>query len=113
MGRSDAACCRRPSARFDTRSSRVVSCCRHNAHAATGFASQVDLAALFVERSVALLRGGGVVSLLLPVKLWRSLAGGGIRHLVARRTTLLRLEDLSGSAHAFDAAVYPSLLVAK
>ena len=84
-----------------------------NAHAATGFASQVDLAALFVERSVALLRGGGVVSLLLPVKLWRSLAGGGIRHLVARRTTLLRLEDLSGSAHAFDAAVYPSLLVAK
>ena len=84
-----------------------------NAHAATGFASQVDLAALFVERSVALLRDGGVVSLLLPVKLWRSLAGGGVRQLVARRTTLLRIEDLSGSTHAFDAAVYPSLLVAR
>jgi len=83
------------------------------AKASAGFASQVDLAALFVERSVSLLREGGVVSLLLPMKLWRSLSGGGVRQFLAARTQLLRLEDLSESRHAFDAAVYPSLLVAR
>jgi SAM-dependent methyltransferase len=84
-----------------------------SARAAPGFASQVDLAALFVERSVALLREAGVVSLLLPVKLWRSLAGGGLRRFLTQRTDVLRLEDLSESKQAFDAAVYPSLLVAR
>jgi hypothetical protein len=84
-----------------------------SAGVAPGFASQVDLAALFVERSVALLRDGGIVSLLLPVKLWRSLAGGGVREFLSRRAEVVRLEDLSQSAHAFDAAVYPSLLVAR
>jgi hypothetical protein len=83
------------------------------ANAAPGFASQVDLAALFVERSVSLLRNGGSLSLLLPAKLWRSLAGGGLRHFLARSTGLMRLEDLSESRHTFDAAVYPSLLVAR
>jgi hypothetical protein len=82
------------------------------AGAAPGFATQVDLAALFVERSVALLRDGGTLSLLLPVKLWKSLAGSGLRQFVTRATQPLRLEDFSDSRHAFDAAVYPSLLVA-
>ncbi|HEU4995019.1 MAG TPA: N-6 DNA methylase [Gemmatimonadaceae bacterium] len=80
---------------------------------APGFASQVDLAALFVERSVSLLRTGGVVSLLLPAKLWHSLAGGGVRSFLLRRTRIGRLEDYSESRQAFDAAVYPSLLVAR
>ena len=83
------------------------------ARAGSGFAAQVDLAALFVERSLDLLRPGGVVALLLPVKLWRSLAGGGVRRLVAERAALIALEDWSDSPHAFDAAVYPSLLVAR
>jgi len=80
--------------------------------ASRGFASQVDLAALFVERSLSLLRPGGALSLLLPVKLWRSLAGGGVRRLL-ERVDLRRVEDLSASRHAFDAAVYPSLVVAR
>ena len=84
-----------------------------SAGVATGFASQVDLAALFVERAVQLLRPGGVASLLVPSKLWRSLAGGGVRSLLARTTTLARLEDLGDARRAFDAAVYPSLVVAQ
>ena len=84
-----------------------------SAGVATGFASQVDLAALFIERSVQLLRPGGVASLLVPSKLWRSLAGGGVRAFLARTTTVARLEDLGDSQHAFDAAVYPSLVVAR
>ena len=82
------------------------------AGAGSGFASQIDLAALFIERSVELLREGGVLSLLVPAKLWRSLAGGGVRRLLADATSLLEIDDLAESPHAFDAAVYPSILTA-
>jgi hypothetical protein len=82
------------------------------AGASTGFASQVDLSALFVERSLRLLRPRGVLALLLPVKLWQSLAGGGVRRLLVDEGRVLRVEDLGAEGSAFDAAVYPSLLVA-
>lgn len=80
--------------------------------AGRGFGSQGDLAAPFVERSVDLLRASGAVGLLLPSKLWRSLAGGGVRRLVHERTTPLALEDHSEARPEFDAAVYPSIFVA-
>ncbi len=83
------------------------------AGAGAGFAGQVDVAALFVERSVRLLAPSGALSLLLPVKLWRSLAGGGVRRFIDAETRLRRVEDLSEAPTAFDAAVYPSLLVAQ
>ncbi|MEJ7812243.1 MAG: hypothetical protein WKG32_17660 [Gemmatimonadaceae bacterium] len=83
------------------------------ARAGAGFGAQADLAALFVERSVSLLRDGGVLGLLLPAKLWRALAGGGVRRLLAERTDLLALDDWSDSPAAFDAVVYPSSLVAR
>ena len=83
------------------------------AHAGRGFAAQVDLAALFVERSLDLLREGAPLALLLPAKLWRALAGGGVRRLLAERATVVALEDWSESPAAFDAATYPSLLVAR
>ena len=82
------------------------------AGAGSGFAAQVDLAALFVERSLGLTAPSGVLALLVPAKLWRSLAGGGTRALLARGARLLRLEDWSDAPCAFDAAVYPSVLVA-
>lgn len=83
------------------------------AHAGRGFAAQVDLAALFVERSLDLLRDGAPLALLLPAKLWRALAGGGVRRLLAERASVIALEDWSGFPGAFDAATYPSLLVAR
>ena len=82
------------------------------AHAGAGFAAQVDLAALFVERSLELLRPNGVFSLLLPSKLWRSLAGGSVRRVLGTSATMLEIDDLSESPQAFDAAVYPSIVVA-
>jgi hypothetical protein len=82
------------------------------AGAGRGFSSQVDLAAVFVERSLQLLAPDGVMSLLLPSKLWRSLSGGGMRRLVASDARLVRVEDYSELPAAFDAAVYPGLLVA-
>ncbi len=83
------------------------------AGAAKGFAGQVDVAALFVERALRLLAPGGTLALLVPTKLWCSLAGGGVRRLIASETRLRRLEDYSEALTAFDAAVYPSLIVAQ
>ena len=83
------------------------------ARAGRGFAAQVDLAALFVERGLALTRPGGALALLLPAKLWRSLAGGGVRRLLATRASITHFEDWSEASTAFDAAVYPSGIVAR
>ena len=83
------------------------------AGAGRGFAAQVDLSALFVERSVKLLREEGTLAVLVPAKLWRSLAGGGLRRFLTAHAPPIALDDWSESAPAFDAAVYPSLLVAR
>jgi hypothetical protein len=82
------------------------------AGAGRGFASQVDLAALFVERSFNLLAPEAALSLLLPAKLWRSLAGGSLRRFVLEHARVSRIEDYSDVPATFDAAVYPGLLVA-
>jgi hypothetical protein len=82
------------------------------AGAGAGFAAQIDLASLFVERSLGLLSPAGTMALLVPSKLWRSLAGGGVRRLLLDRASLRRIEDHSEAPGAFDAAVYPSLVVA-
>jgi hypothetical protein len=81
------------------------------AGASSGFAGQIDLAALFVERATRLTAPNGAISLLVPAKLWRSLAGGGVRRFIAADNSLRRVEDYSNAAAAFDAAVYPSLVV--
>ncbi len=83
------------------------------ARAGSGFAAQVDLAALFVERSVGLLGPAGALALLLPAKLWRSLAGGGVRRLLQTDATVLAVDDWSDAPAMFDAATYPSLVVAQ
>ena len=82
------------------------------AHATRGFSTQVDLAALFVERGIGLAGPRGCVALLLPAKLWCSLAGGGVRRLLGAQTQVRAIEDWSDAPSAFDAAVYPSILLA-
>lgn len=76
------------------------------------FGSQVDLAAPFVERSLELLQPSGVIALLLPIKLWSSLAGAALREHIAASGRLLGVEDFTAAPQMFDAATYPSLLVA-
>jgi hypothetical protein len=83
------------------------------AGAGRGFGAQIDMAALFVERSFGLLGSGATMGLLLPSKLWRSLAGGGVRQLLMERTDLVGLDDFSEAHSSFGAAVYPSLLVCR
>lgn len=83
------------------------------AGAGAGFAAQADLAVAFVERAVQLLRPGATMALLLPAKLWRNLSGGGVRRLLLHDTHLRALHDWSDAPALFDAATYPSLLVAQ
>ncbi|HEX2722086.1 MAG TPA: hypothetical protein VHM24_04155, partial [Gemmatimonadaceae bacterium] len=82
------------------------------AGAGRGFGSQVDVAALFIERSIDLLRPDGMCGLIVPSKLWRSLAGGGVRDFLTTHASIRELHDLSEAPLMFDAAVYPSILVA-
>jgi hypothetical protein len=82
------------------------------AAAGKGFASQADAAALFVERCSDLVQPEGTIALVLPSKLWRSLAGGGVRSLIAERMTLREIHDLTAAPSLFDAAVYPSVITA-
>ncbi|MEO7359040.1 MAG: N-6 DNA methylase, partial [Gemmatimonadaceae bacterium] len=82
------------------------------AGAGAGFSAQADLAVAFVERGAELLKPRGVLALLLPAKLWRSLAGGGVRKYLADNMHVQIVRDWSDAVAVFDAAVYPSLLVA-
>ncbi len=83
------------------------------AGAGVGFAAQADLSTAFIERGVKLLAPGGVAALLVPAKLWRALAGGGIREWLADHTDVRVIRDWSDTPALFDAAVYPSLVVAE
>lgn len=82
------------------------------AGAGAGFAAQSDLAVAFIERSIELLAPGGVLALLVPAKLWRTLSGGGIRRMLLEQTNVRALHDWSDAEAQFDAATYPSLVVA-
>lgn len=82
------------------------------AGAATGFAAQADLAAAFLERGTQLLSPDGTIAMLVPAKLWRALAGGGTRQFLAQHTRIHLLRDWSDAPPLFDAATYPSLIVA-
>jgi hypothetical protein len=83
------------------------------AAAGSGFASQVDTAALFMERAVKLAGDGGIVALVVPAKLWRSLAGGGVREFLLGNTTVTQLSDLTLAESIFEASVYPSTIVTR
>ncbi len=74
------------------------------------FGAQVDLANVFLERSIQLLKHDGRLAALVPAKMLRSLQGTGIRRVLAD-TNLVRIEDFSESnQQLFDATTYPCAL---
>ena len=77
-----------------------------------GFAAQLDLSALFLERSLGLLADGGVLGFLLPSKLTRSLSAGAVRKRLLDMTEILSLEDRSSAPNRlFEATTYPLALL--
>jgi hypothetical protein len=75
--------------------------------------AQVDLALLFLERSVRLLRQHGTLALLLPAKLFRSLYAAGARELLLTATRLGVIEDFALDHRGmFDADAFTGVIVA-
>ena len=75
-----------------------------------GAGSQVDISACFAERSLSLLKPGGVLAAVLPTKLARALYGGGFRRLMMSEATVSWVSEL---AEAFpDASSRPMAVVA-
>ncbi|WP_158542623.1 Eco57I restriction-modification methylase domain-containing protein [Lujinxingia litoralis] len=74
------------------------------------FGAQADLAALFVERSLELLKPGGRLVALVPGKVLRSLNGASLRRVLGEHE-LEGVEDRSeASAAMFEATTYPAVL---
>ena len=85
------------------------------AGAGRGFGAQLDLSALFLERSLELLDEGGALGFLLPAKLARGLSAGALRKQLLEQTQIIRIEDCSlATRRFFEATTYPmSLLLAR
>jgi hypothetical protein len=80
----------------------------------SGFAHAPDLSVAFVERSLELVRPGGVIALLLPSKLLRAGYGARLRALLRREATVLFLGDRGHARDTgFAATVFPMVLVAR
>ncbi|HTS88181.1 MAG TPA: N-6 DNA methylase [Gemmatimonadales bacterium] len=78
-----------------------------------GFSHQPDLAVAFVERGAELLSPGGVLALLLPLKVTTAGYARAMRAGLAREFTLHVLADLTEDRSApFDATTYPAAVVA-
>ncbi|HSK20260.1 MAG TPA: hypothetical protein VK912_13995 [Longimicrobiales bacterium] len=76
--------------------------------------AQVDLAFLFLERSLRLLRVRGTLGMVLPAKLFRSLAPGGARALLLGDTHISSIEDHSLDQRAvFDADAFTAVVIAQ
>ncbi|MBX9929021.1 MAG: N-6 DNA methylase [Gemmatimonadaceae bacterium] len=78
-----------------------------------GFGVQLDVAALFIERALELAAPGGTIALLVPAKLWGSIAGSGVRAMLRDRATLVQLRDLIEAPALFAAVTYPSVLICR
>lgn len=103
----------RLTARYEVLRRAAWSAGARGAGAGAAFGAQPELAAAFVERACELLAPGGTVALLVPAKLWRTLAGGGVRRYLLEHVQLRTLEDWSEAPALFDAVTYPSLVVAE
>jgi hypothetical protein len=82
------------------------------AGAGRGFAAQLDLSALFLERSLGLLAENGALGMLLPAKLTRTLSAGALRARLATSARILCLEDCAlAPERLFEATTYPLALL--
>ncbi len=83
--------------------------------AGRGFGAQLDLSALFLERSLELLDEGGTLGFMVPAKLARGLSAGALRRQLLVQTTIIRIEDCAlATRRLFEATTYPmSLLMSR
>jgi len=73
-------------------------------HSPAAAGAQVDLALLFLEKSISLLADRGSLGMLLPARILRSLYGGGARRMLLREMRLACIDDYSLHQHSIFAA---------
>jgi hypothetical protein len=77
------------------------------------FGNSPDLSVAFMERSLELAARGGVLAMLVPVKITSAGYASIARHALATTTTIHALADLTRDSSAdFGATVYPMALIA-
>ena len=85
-----------------------------SAYGGSRASGQVDLSLLFLERSVRLLNDGGVLAMLLPAKVLRSLYAGGARALIAERLEIISIDDFAlDQRSVFRADAFTCAIVAR
>lgn len=86
----------------------------HNGELFTAGGHQIDLALLFLERSLELLAPGGALGIILPAKFMRSISGGAARRLLLQQTDLISIEDHSLDQRSiFQADAFAAVVVAR
>ncbi len=72
-----------------------------------------DLYCIFVEKTLALCRSGGYISLIVPNKLASAPYAATARSLLVTQTQILSLQDFSTSSWFKSAAIYPLIYLAQ
>ena len=76
------------------------------------YSGTADLYVYFYERSLRVLREGGVLTFISSNKYFRSGYGEKLRQYLGERSTILHLIDF-GDAPVFTAIAYPSIIIAR
>lgn len=76
-------------------------------------AQSMDISAVFVEKSLQCVRPKGIVSMLVPNKLFYAPSYVRFRNYANEHAELLEIKDLSGQKDMFDASTYPASLILK
>lgn len=114
LGGFDLALCNPPWVRSHGWTSSIPGTTRRRFSVCANGERQPDLAWLFLERALELLKDGGVLGIVLPAKLLRSQSAAGARRMLLERTEIVSIEDHSLDQRSiFDADSFAALLVAR
>ena len=95
-------------------SRRLLQALYKTARGAKGTKAQsMDISAVFVEKSLQCVRPRGIVSMLVPNKLFYAPSYIRFRNYTNEHAELLEINDLSGQRAMFDASTYPASLILK
>ncbi len=100
--------------RMPVESRRLLQTLYKTARGVKGTKSQsMDISAVFVEKSLQCVRPKGIVSMLVPNKLFYAPSYIRFRNYANEHAELLEINDLSGQRDMFDASTYPASLILK
>ena len=100
--------------RMPDESQKLLHTLYQTARPGKGVRSQsMDISAVFVEKSLQCVRHKGIVSMLVPNKLFYAPSYLRFRNYTNKNAELLEIKDISNQKAMFDASTYPASLVLK